>query len=114
MTMHSCVCACVFGAVAGGMPVKMPQESSRVSREATESSLGDVETGRSVRQQRGLCGTGVFESAGWLLHRHSCSSGTMHSKKVFPDLNLDSECECENPYSDPACGFLSLVYVTTV
>lgn len=46
--MAVCVCLHVFEVVAGGAPVKTPQESSRRSKEASEAELGDVETGSSA------------------------------------------------------------------
>ena len=65
------VCVWVFGAVTGGMPVKMPQEFP------AQAVFWDAETWEEL----GLWGSDVFESAG-RLHINSCSNYMIGSKTI--------------------------------
>lgn len=81
------MCAYVFEVVAGGMPVKAPEESSRVSKEATEAEPGDVETGSGASS-----GSGSEGQMCWSLQdvcSYTAVPVTSEIPGTFPDFSLD-------------------------
>lgn len=82
------MCPCVFGPAAGGMPVKMPQESSRISREANEERHCDVETGWSS--------DGDCEGQSGLSRQDSCTCTAVSVTQLIPDMFPDLSFEWSN------------------